>query len=185
MVNTSGMYLARQRFSASHELAHFLFDRGREALHIDETLSAARTPEEQRANAFAVNLILPAELIRARAGDPDFDLANDESIVGLAMEYGLSVTSLAWHLKNHCNISTARREEIAALQPMRIANSMGLVDRVAQESRAKDAYGYPRRYLRLLTRAWEHQRIDDQQLVALLGEDRDLIDKVMNPPLDI
>lgn len=59
----------RQRFSAAHELGHWLADRGRVAHHLcaERELAAVGpgTSPEQRANRFAAELLLPAAMVRA------------------------------------------------------------------------------------------------------------------------
>jgi hypothetical protein len=65
--------LPRRRFSAAHELGHFVLHRGkmfRFKFDTDKTLleaNDANDPMEREANQFAAELLMPEELLRARA----------------------------------------------------------------------------------------------------------------------
>lgn len=174
IVNSDEQYLARQRFTASHELAHLLFDSDRDPVHIDQTLfgRTGRDPIEMRANAFAVHFLLPADALRERFHDPTFDVDDDEQVVALAMEYGLSLQSLAWHLKNVCGISDRQRRRIHDLQPFRIAGRMGLADRVRNETRAANAHGWPSAYISLVAKAFDRGLIDEDEVQKALLDDQ-------------
>jgi Zn-dependent peptidase ImmA (M78 family) len=70
----AGDIVARRRFSAAHELAHFVLHRGvmgRFRADTDKTLQEAdgdvADQMEREANRFAVELLMPADLCRARA----------------------------------------------------------------------------------------------------------------------
>ncbi len=91
---------ARQRFSAAHELGHWMWDRGsaayacgREAL--TPPLTQGSVNPERRANQYAVGLILPREMfLKSIAGQTmDFD-----SVADVADRYrtSLSATAIRW-----------------------------------------------------------------------------------------
>ena len=63
--------LVRQRFSAAHELGHAVLHRGQLGRYradavIEDSLDA-KDPVEREANAFAAELLMPEEVVRARA----------------------------------------------------------------------------------------------------------------------
>jgi Zn-dependent peptidase ImmA (M78 family) len=176
VVNTFDRYLARQRFTAAHELGHLHFDADQHPVHVDNTLFDSR-PSERRANAFAVHLLLPADVLRARFDAPGFDVDDPDDVVALAMEYGLSLESLSWHLLNVCGISEQRRRRISEIEPFRTSMRMGLADRVEKERAASNAYEWPREYFGLVARAYDrgivgrdelHDYLEDEHLVRQL-----------------
>lgn len=171
IVNTAGRQLARQRFTAAHELGHRIFDGKRQAMYLEENLFAAG-PAETRANAFAVNLLLPATELRDRVAARSVFLADDDDIVALAMEYGLSVLSLGYHLKNNRLITERRRQEIQGLRPIRAAARLGYRDQAREEMQARDVTRWPSRYVRLAYTAHERGLLSEADLDAILGEDQ-------------
>lgn len=172
LVNTADSLLVRQRFTAAHELGHYLFDRDRGPLLVDQDVyAAAGDPVEVRANAFAVHLLLPADVLRSRVADVSFSLQSDEDIVGLAMNFGISITSLAWHLRNVCGISEAERRRIAQIKVFKVSTRMGLTDRLTAEIKARNTTGWPRRYVSLVAKAYDRGQIDQSQLKELIGPD--------------
>jgi Zn-dependent peptidase ImmA (M78 family) len=98
---------ARQRFSIAHEIGHLVLHRGRPMVldHVrlnlrDEKSSTATDTEEIQANAFAAELIMPADVVletmrglgRERAGSEATivsDLAHHLDVSDQAMEYRL------------------------------------------------------------------------------------------------
>jgi len=57
----------RKRFTAAHELAHYLFDRDSGPVHLDGDLFSGEAPVETRANSFAARL-------RGQTKPPAFNL---------------------------------------------------------------------------------------------------------------
>jgi Zn-dependent peptidase ImmA (M78 family) len=170
IVNTADNVLARQRFTAGHELAHRLFDSDRTDLHLDPTLFTGG-PAETRANAFAVNLLLPADVLHERKQAGGFDPANDNHVVALALEYGLSLMSLSFHLKNNALISERRRHEITEIAGLRLAARLGLGDRVEEELAARDVTRWPSRYVRLAAAALDRGELNAADLASFLRDD--------------
>lgn len=182
VVNSHDTPLARQRFTAAHELAHHLLD-GESNVLIDtaDQLRGIGGQSEVRANAFAVHLLVPRDVLLDRRADvwpPD-----GENLVALAMEYGISLQSLIWHASNILGLGEAERTELiqASERPYQIARRLGLHDRLRQEMAAKDAKGWPRRYLSLLVRAFEQRHLREEELEAWL-EDPDLVDDILSNP---
>lgn len=183
VVNTHGQILARQRFTAAHELAHFLFEGETEVIHVDrpEAMIDNRSPLETRANAFAVHLILPAEVLLTRVQE-GLDLDDEEQIVALSMEYGISVKSLAFHLLNVCGMRNAP-QRLRHIRPLRVASSMGLSDRVEREQNAIGVTRWPRQYMSMADMAYHAGKLDVEELSRLFG-DNQLVDQVVRTDLD-
>lgn len=93
-VNTASI-VSRQRFSAAHELGHWMWDRGRMAFSCGESqLSGDKSQEdaERRANRYAVDLLLPREMFVAALRGKSFTFSLIES---LANEFQTSLTATA------------------------------------------------------------------------------------------
>lgn len=106
IVVNAAQSLARQRFSIAHEIGHLLLHRG-EAVHVDAGFkvnlrdarsSSAEDVEEVEANAFAANLLMPADWLRQDVEHSSLDLADDDALSALAARYGVSTQALAFRL---------------------------------------------------------------------------------------
>jgi Zn-dependent peptidase ImmA (M78 family) len=161
VVNSHENFLARQRFTAAHELGHYLFDRHSDPVH------------------FAVHFILPARMIRERIREGAFNPRNPKEGVALAIEYGLSLQSLSWHLKNTVGISESERQRIADIKtPLQLARRLGLTEQARQERVARDRTSWPQQYLVLAAQAYEHGRLDEAELAEML-EDPELATEIV------
>lgn len=175
IVNTSQQPLARQRFTAAHLLGHVLLDGERVSLHIDTQLPganahAAAAPAEMRADAFALQLLLPIAALSSRLNGDRFGLS-EEGLVALALDFGLCMPSLSLHLAAATTVDDGDRRRIAAIDVPRVATRVGLAERVRQESIEAGVTAWPRRYLALAAQAWDRQLVDEPQLRAFVGED--------------
>jgi Zn-dependent peptidase ImmA (M78 family) len=88
----------RQRFSAAHELGHWMRDRGTASFSCDKRkmfLEWRQENPERLANAYAVDLLLPESMFvpRAKAKDVTF-----ETVRALAPEFHTSLTATAIRL---------------------------------------------------------------------------------------
>jgi len=182
IVNSDDQTLVRQRYAAAHELAHYLFDR--DPVHLDGDLFGGDAPAETRANAFAVHLILPASVVRERIADGTFNPRKPEAVVTLAIEYGLSLQSLSWHLKNVLGLSDSERRRIADIPtPFRLASRLGLAEQVREERAARNRTSWPQQYLVLASRAFERGKLNEDELAQLL-EDPELVSEIVGAPAD-
>ncbi len=104
----------RQRFTLAHELGHFLMHRrsGGGTLHVDESDFFVRfrgphsgngsSGEEQEANAFAAELLMPSSFLErdVRKIRDGLSLSDDTVIRALANRYGVSQQALSFRLVN-------------------------------------------------------------------------------------
>jgi len=93
----------RQRFSAAHELAHWMFDRGQVSyLSCEEAVFIQQWSEfnpETRANRYASDLLMPVGMFKPRAAthrSMDFNTVKD-----LCAIFGTSLTATAIRLVEH------------------------------------------------------------------------------------
>ena len=95
-----------RRATLAHELGHLLFDSDRrlETVRVDAYAGLEGNPEqigsvdyvEQRANAFAISLLAPAEAVRTLVQVP----LSEHVVAVTAMRFGISVTAAQFHIKN-------------------------------------------------------------------------------------
>jgi hypothetical protein len=93
-VNSSSS-LERRRFSAAHELGHWLRDRGKVSAACSEEMLAAQWQGKDResgANRFAANLLLPEHIFRSRAKNRPITLP---TVRGLGSVFKTSITATA------------------------------------------------------------------------------------------
>ncbi|MFA6116110.1 MAG: ImmA/IrrE family metallo-endopeptidase [Sphingomonas sp.] len=92
----------RRRFTIAHELGHLALHRG-DKVHVDHEFrvnlrdprsATAENVEEVEANAFAANLLMPAEWIWAELDQHLIDPGDDSQISALAERYCVSQQAL-------------------------------------------------------------------------------------------
>lgn len=92
----------RQRFTLAHELGHVVLHREilEDNVHVDRVLlrdrdsSAGLYREEIEANAFASELLMPAEFLHAMLGGRQVILDDDEEISTLAKKFRVSESAM-------------------------------------------------------------------------------------------
>jgi Zn-dependent peptidase ImmA (M78 family) len=98
LVNATDV-LARQRFTAAHELGHWRFDRQESTVVVDDDLEHGSTTEERRANAFAAELLLPEAAVKQWQPErPWGERAEDVAL--LAGAFGAGYEATLWRLYN-------------------------------------------------------------------------------------
>jgi Zn-dependent peptidase ImmA (M78 family) len=101
----------RQRFTISHEIAHFLLHAkkgGKAELFIDshvrfrpdESVSASSDRKEVEANQLGAALLMPKGLVQEEIRRHDLGLDDEEAIRSLAKEFNVSEPALAHRLVN-------------------------------------------------------------------------------------
>jgi hypothetical protein len=99
----SNSRIERQRFSAGHELGHWMFDRGKVSLFsCKENAFVKEWSEnnpETRANRYASDLLLPAAMFKPRAAP--FNRVDFNTVKVLARAFTTSLTATAIRLVEH------------------------------------------------------------------------------------
>jgi Zn-dependent peptidase ImmA (M78 family) len=92
----------RKRFTIAHELGHLALHRG-DKVHVDHDFrinlrdpssATAENVEEIEANAFAANLLMPAQWIWSALDEAPIDLADDGQMAEVATRFGVSQHAL-------------------------------------------------------------------------------------------
>lgn len=107
--------IGRKRFSAAHELGHWIKDRGKIAVECDQkSMDWTEDNRERMANRYAADLLLPSYLFRPMADKKPITFS---TVKDLADAFRTSMTSTAIRLINYgsfpamviCYSSTGRR----------------------------------------------------------------------------
>jgi Zn-dependent peptidase ImmA (M78 family) len=96
----------RQRFSIAHELGHYLLHRNSSDLFVDaapiffrdDRSSDGTERQEIQANAFAAELLMPEDMLRAQLTNRPLDVFDDIAMRQLAVRFGVSVQALSIRL---------------------------------------------------------------------------------------
>ncbi|MGN6820459.1 MAG: ImmA/IrrE family metallo-endopeptidase [Sphingomonas sp.] len=98
----------RQRFTIAHEIGHLMLHEGEE-VHVDSAFrvnlrdprsGTAENIQEVEANAFAANLLMPADWVRRALGETWIDLNDDSEIARLADLFKVSQQAMLIRLTN-------------------------------------------------------------------------------------
>jgi len=122
---------ARQRFTIAHELAHLLTG-DNQGLHLDADLHDSvhkQQPSEIRANAFAAEFLLPAEILREEAARLAW---SETSFAKLACRFWVSPSTLAWRLFNLGLIDRRLCDSFRSLNAGQAAHLADAVDVLAE-----------------------------------------------------
>ncbi|MFJ6216949.1 helix-turn-helix domain-containing protein [Streptomyces sp. NPDC092296] len=160
----------RQRFTLAHEIAHTLFGDGVQAHH----LTSARTPAEERSDAFARHLLAPTDGIRRQLGPGADDAAEPLGLrvcALLARHFGISPTAMLVQLKRMGLISTQEQQEFTGLSGRQLAWRFGWGPQYDDEAAAAQQVRAPRRILERAVNAYREGRIGVRAVAALDGAD--------------
>jgi len=97
----------RQRFSAAHELGHWMYDRGKASFSCQEAQFIkewSRHNPESRANSYASDLLLPVSLFKPSAAA--YKAMNFDAVRNLADTFITSLTATAIRLVQHGPLPT-------------------------------------------------------------------------------
>lgn len=131
----------RKRFSGGHELGHWMRDRGTATFQCNEQMFVREWSEdnpEKRANRFAADLLLPAQMFRPLSKDLPITFATVEM---LASTFKMSVSATAIRLVEYgsypamliCNSTAGRQWYVASST---VTGKLWPVDRPGQSTQA-------------------------------------------------
>lgn len=158
----------RQRFTAAHELCHFLLRDG-DSFVVDKTLW--RTGRiERRANAFAAYFLMPRNSIKRYIRNREVD---PEVVAELQYTFGVSLDALLWQLLNLGHITEYRRKQLLGIGAKGLAFRYGYGAEWQKLNAERGARRPPRRLHERALRAYERGEIGIEPLADLLSR-RDL-----------
>ncbi|GAB2911632.1 XRE family transcriptional regulator [Nonomuraea fastidiosa] len=174
MVVATSEVPARQRFTIAHELGHLLAgdDQG---LHLDVDIHAAdhrREPSERRANAFAAELLLPAEMLHDRVRRTSRPV---DELARLACELWVSPSTLAWQLFNLQLIDKSQCDSLRALTAWDAAWKAGAVEALGEWIQLASRPRLPGPLVRTTFQAYAEGKATLRPFANLIGSDTDTL----------
>jgi Zn-dependent peptidase ImmA (M78 family) len=137
MITNSSEILAREIFTAAHELAHLLydFDLNSEDVKVDMDFTSNRESiPEKRADFFAACFLMPEELLRQfiifKLDKPNFSLLTGLDIVRIQVEFNVSYSAVIERLKE---IKAVNYEKAVFLYEEQTRYSSGKLFRMLNE----------------------------------------------------
>lgn len=162
----SSTFFGRQRFTAAHELCHFLMDDG-DLLVIDEDIFAGGSAAEMRANAFAAHFLMPIDGIRRYIRDRR---PLDESVIAeLQVVFGVSLESLLWQLFNNGEIDDDQRRRFNEIGAKTLAFRAGYGDEWEAAEERRDVRRPPRALFLDALSAYAEGRLGIEPVANLAG----------------
>jgi Zn-dependent peptidase ImmA (M78 family)/DNA-binding XRE family transcriptional regulator len=154
----------RQRFSAAHELCHYLSNDGE--VVIDETMFGRRTVPERRANAFAANFLMPPKSVKRYVDGRKVDAA---VAAELQHTFGVSLEALLWQLLNLKLISDHGRRTLLDMGSKTLALRYGYEVEWRRLEEERGRRRAPRPLYERALRAYEHGLVGIEPVAELLG----------------
>ncbi|MFB6181951.1 MAG: ImmA/IrrE family metallo-endopeptidase [Candidatus Magasanikbacteria bacterium] len=156
-----------QRFTAVHEYGHFLFDKNREKVIVDD--GGPKTEAEKRADAFAANFLMPEDgvnfYIRRTLGKKS-KLSNKE-LVKVKEEFGVSWQTLIYRLHNLRYKFDKSKDEM--LDEVSKLNSLAVQMGYERELPEDDGeFDLPAEYKRLAFQSYFDEKISLGKLAEIL-----------------
>ena len=161
----SSPLLGRQRFTAAHELCHWLLGDG-DALIVDERLFGQAAVTEMRANAFAAHFLMPEPGLRRYLRDRPVD---GSVATELQYRFGVSLDSLLWHLLNLRVIDENTRASLAQVGAKSLAYRHGYAAEWERFEGNRDTRRPPRALLARALEAYSQGWIGLEPVADLVG----------------
>jgi Zn-dependent peptidase ImmA (M78 family) len=174
VINTA-QRVARQRFTAAHELGHHEMHRYSQADLVivdDDVFAAASDPLEVAANAFAGNFTAPADGLAQALGQKRNRDVRAEDVVAIMGEFGLSYQATVYRLHNSGLITSPCRDHL--LQEAQGTIERLLADMGVDDNRVlpnKVVFPLPADYVEQVATLWRRRHISDLRFAEMLRLD--------------
>lgn len=115
VVNSSKRDVARQRFTAAHELGHHLLHGGRLGSPldvVDADVFSNENEAEREANAFAATLLMPDAAMKTAFSEKDRKAISAEDVAELMHRFGTSFQTTVYRLHNAARILAEDRDRL-------------------------------------------------------------------------
>lgn len=185
VVNVDRQPIARQRFTAAHELGHHVIHRTigqpMRAVDADITAPTGASSQESEAHAFAAYLLAPdAAMKSAFPGVSGKDITV-ENVVDLAHRFGIAVKPTIYRLHNAERIQAADRDRLiescaGQVQRLRVQKGYDL-----EELRAAPL---PQAFVTAVASLYENHVVDIERAAQLLRTDVEQASTFLSAPLD-
>ena len=165
---------ARQRFTLAHELGHLLSGDDQE-VHLDRDVydkTQSKDPSEQRANAFAAALLMPAERLAQAVGTTGL---TETAFATLACELAVSPLALAIRLLKLRLIDSGSCDRYTRISAAKAANLAGRGEELARRTVAAATPRAPGLLVRDTYAAYEAGKSTLRPYAALIGVETDAL----------
>lgn len=159
----------RQQFTLAHEFGHALFHRG----SVEISFPGRREGEERFADDFASEFLVPTFSLQSTLEGMGLASVEDpEAVVHLQRYFNVSYLMILNRLRAASLVSPENYERFREVRPVHLAEKLGYAIRQDEWSQDAERWGlarYPRRFLRLLRRAFAQQRITVSGAATMTG----------------
>lgn len=159
----------RQRFTLAHELAHALFHGGKPSVNY----FGRREAGERFANGFAAEFLVPTQSLRSAVESlGETHVTDPEVVVHLQRLFGVSYAMMLVRLRSAHLISEVGVDRLRGVRPVHTAQRLGYSTDVDEWSEDSERWGlarFPRRFLRLLSRALKGGQVTVSGAASMTG----------------
>lgn len=159
----------RRRFTLAHELAHALFHGGKHSV----SYFGRRESVERFADTFAAEFLVPTQSLRSAVESLGVTrVAEAELVVHLQRLFDVSYAMMLVRLRSAGLITEGDLERLRGVQPVHTAQRLGYAtdeDEWAQDPERWGLARFPRRFLRLLSRALSEGRVTVSGAASMTG----------------
>ena len=169
VVNSGQPRVARQRFTAAHELGHHELHRHDRANVViaDDDIFAGKDPVERAANSFAATFLAPKAGLEAALHGKRLTQITPEDVVTLMGQFGLSYEATVNQLNSAGLISRPHRKAL-------LDEAAGNIDWMLQDAGIDEAKIFPVReplpaeYVERVAKLWSNHVISDVRFAEML-----------------
>jgi transcriptional regulator with XRE-family HTH domain len=173
----------RRQFTVAHELGHALFHRS----PVNVTFPGRREAEERFADAFASEFLVPTQSLQATVEGMGLAKVMDpETVVHLQRYFNVSYEMMLVRLRSAGLLSEPDLERCRGVRPVHLAERLGYAIDIEEWNQDPERWGlarFPRRFLRLLRRAFGEGRITVSGAATMTGlAEEDIEDLLRDEP---
>lgn len=171
----------RWNFTAAHEYAHLLVDRGAPSID-QETYLQSHSPREVRANSFAASFLVPREGLQKELWNLGWRPGGGLPvwfIVYLQHRFCVSYQAMVYRLDNLGFIDQPRRDELLKYSPATLAGMLGYCQEDVCTKWERVGIGRPARFRALALQAYAEGLISIGKLVELLEKPRGEVERLV------
>lgn len=176
----------RRQFTLAHELGHALFHRK----PVNVSFPGRREVDERFADAFASEFLVPTNSLQATVETMGLDRVQDpETVVHLQRYFNVSYEMMLVRLRVSGLLTEDDLQRCRNVRPVHLAERLGYATDLDEWNQDPDRWGlarFPRRFLRLLRRAFNEQRTTVSGASAMTGlAEEDIEELLGDSPADV
>jgi transcriptional regulator with XRE-family HTH domain len=175
----------RRQFTLAHELGHALFHSG----SVSVGYPGHRGTDERFADSFASEFLVPTASLQATVESMGLVAIKDpESVVHLQRYFNVSYEMMLVRLRSIGMLTEDDLQACRSVRPVHLAERLGYATDLEEWNQDPDRWGlvrFPRRFLRLLRRAFSEGKVTISGAAAMTGlAEEDIDDLVRDKPVN-